>query len=100
MRIASEIRRRASAGRPLDDAQHLQGIEMVGPMREHLRIELLCFRQLALFVQRKRLREDLRHIEWCGLGQLRWRHEHPLVSRGKKAALSRLGRKYQAAGMH
>ena len=68
----------------LDDAQHLQGVEMVGPMREHLRIELLCFRQLALFVQRKRLREDLRHIEWCGLGQLRWRHEHPLYREVKK----------------
>src|SRR5262249_40960739 len=75
----------------LDDAQHLQSVEMVGPLSKDLRIKALGFREAPLCVERERLRKDLRHFE------RRWfrhrRHElHPLVSRGKKALLSRLAR--------
>src|SRR5262245_13295994 len=68
----------------LDNAQHLQGVEMVRPMRKYLRIETLGLAQIALLMQCKRLREGLRHLERRRLRQRRRRHRHPPYREVKK----------------
>lgn len=80
------------AFRKLDDAEHLQRVEMVGPMGKHLGINALRLVQLALGMERERLRESLRYLERLALWHRRRRHANPLALRGKKAPLSCLGR--------
>ncbi len=62
----------------LDDAEHLQGIEMVRPMGENLGVDAFRLVQTSLGVQRQRLGESLRHLERFVLLHRCRRHDPPL----------------------
>ena len=72
------------AFRKLDDAEHLQCVEMIRPMGEDLGIDALRFVQMALGMERECLREGLRHLERLAFRHRRRQHANPLAFGVKK----------------
>jgi hypothetical protein len=59
--------RREVAAPELDDAQHLQRVEVIRPHRQHGRVERLRLDDTALVVQREPLLEGTRNVERLAL---------------------------------
>ena len=78
-------RRRKVAARQLDDAEHLQRVEMIGPHRQHRGVEPLGLRDPPLMVQLQRLMHGARNVEWLALRQRRQRHGSPGLERSVAA---------------
>ena len=85
MRIADQPQGFARlAFRKLDNAKHLQSVEMVGPMGERLGIDALRLVQMTLSMERECLREGLRHLERLAFRHRRRQHANPLAFGVKK----------------
>jgi flagellar basal body rod protein FlgB len=67
-------RRHCVAAAKLDDAEHLQGVEVIGPRREHRRIKPLGLVDPSAMMQVECLMHGARHIEGLALQQRHRRH--------------------------